>query len=207
MNNDDSLLALMEKIQHKAPEYVALLTATTADEFELAFLPILESALHSLETNAKNFKDLEKEEGLTAALALALSIPGLTVSQEANSNGHVDITINADHCFPMRKKLGEAKVYDGPDWHIKGLNQLMERYTTGREGRGLMISFVKKADIAGLFKKLRTRMDNDLPHQQQKAASDLPLKWSFMTDHAHSCGEVLEVAHVGCNLFVDSLKA
>ena len=33
---------------------------------------------------------------------------------------HVDITITADHCVPVRKKLGEAKIWDGPEYHIKG---------------------------------------------------------------------------------------
>lgn len=205
MNKNESLLALMEKIQQKAPEYVALLTATSLEEFEAAFLPILERAVHGLEVNSKNFTALN-EEGLTAVLAQALSIPGFTVTQETNSNGHVDITIKADHCMPMRQKLGEAKVWDGPAWHLKGVEQLLDKYTTGRETRGLLISYVRTADIAGLILKLRQRMDEELPNQQQKPASDLALKWSFQTDHLHSCGEVLEVAHVGCNLFVNAPK-
>lgn len=206
MNKDESLLALMEKIQQKAPEYVSLLTASSLDEFESAFLPILERALSGLESNSKNYAQL-KEEGLTAVLAQALSIPGFTVTQETNSNGHVDITIVANHCMPMRKKLGEAKVWDGTEWHLKGVEQLLGKYTTGRETRGLVISFVRTADIAGLFKKVRERMDKELPHQQQKPASDLALKWSFQTDHLHPCGEILEVAHVGCNMFVTAPKA
>lgn len=206
MNENESLLALIERIQQKAPEYVALLTANTLEEFEAAFLPILEHAVHHLESNAKNFAPLD-EEGLTAALRGALSIPGVTVTQEANSNGHVDLTIMVDHCVPMRKKLGEAKVWGGAAWHLKGVEQLLQRYTTGRETRGLVISYVKQPGIAGLFKKLREQMDSDLPHQQQSAASDLGLKWGFQTGHAHSCGEVLEVAHVGCNLHVNTPNA
>jgi hypothetical protein len=201
MRSDETLEALIDTVRRRAPEYLDLLTACNDASFEAAFAPLLERALHGLEANGKNFVDLD-EEGLTATLALALSTPGVTVTQETNSNGHVDLTIRADHCFPARIKLGEAKIYDGPEKHFGGLEQLLSRYTTGREGRGLLITYVRKADIAGLLKKLRERMDAELPSQQQGAAADLPIKWSFLTGHAHTCGQMLEVCHVGCNLFV-----
>ena len=126
----------------------------------------LGKAVDVLEQNKKNFDTLD-EEGLSAALAGKLSIPGLTVSQEKHSNGHVDITIEADHCSQVRRKLGEAKIYDGPKYHLKGLEQLLGRYTTGREGRGLLIVYVRKKDITGLVTKLREKMDANLPMKQK----------------------------------------
>jgi len=194
-----TVLDLFDQIQTKAPEYIDLLTADSDSSFESAFVAILERAVHGLESNSKNFQKLD-EEGLTAVLALALSVPGLTVTQETNSNGHVDLTVTADHCVPMRRKLGEAKVYDGPEKHLKGLGQLLGRYTTGREGRGLLISYVKKPGITQYVSNLRGKMDVDLPLQQQGSTKDLPMKWSFLSCHLHSCGEVLEVGHVSCNL-------
>jgi hypothetical protein len=131
-------------------------------------------------------------------------MPGLTVLREAHSNGHVDLTIEALYCVPMRKKLGEAKIYDGPEKHIKGLEQLLTRYTTGREGRGILIEYFRKKDIEGLVKKIRERMDADLPLGQLSATRDHLLKWSFLSTHAHSSGSNLEVGHVGCNLFADA---
>jgi hypothetical protein len=198
-NGSSTLLDFIDQIQRKAPEYIDLLVADTDSSFEAAFAAILEKAVHSLETNGKNFSPLD-EEGLTAVLALALTIPGLTVTQETNSNGHVDLTVVADHCVPMRKKLGEAKIYDGPEKHLKGLAQLLGRYTTGREGRGLLISYVKKSGIAQIVTKLREKMDADKPLLQQGSTSDLPIKWAFLSCHDHSCGEVLEVGHISCNL-------
>src|SRR5215472_6896991 len=92
----DSAAELVERIKRKAPAYLDLLTAETDDEFEAAFVVILEGAIHHLEKNKKNFASLG-EEGLSGALAGTLSVPGLTVTQETNSNGHVDLTIEADH--------------------------------------------------------------------------------------------------------------
>jgi len=203
LKREDSALALIEQIRLKAPAYLDLLTAPNDDEFEKAFDSILEKAVTGLETNAKNFETLD-EVGLTACLIGTLSIPGLTVTAETHSNGHVDLTVNADHCVPARKKLGEAKIFDGPEYHFKGLEQLLGRYSTGREARGLMIVYFRKKDIAGLVKKLPQRMDNDKPCSQQGNSSDHQLKWSFLSSHAHSSGENLEVSHIGCNLFIDT---
>lgn len=198
----DSLLNLVEIMMRKAPEYFDLLTAKSEAEFELAFDTLLGKAVSNLEQNSKNFASLD-EVGLTADLAHSLSMPGLSVTQEAHSNGHVDLTIEADHCVPARRKLGEAKIYNGPEYHVQGLGQLLKRYTTGREGRGLLIVYVRKQNISGLMKKIREKMDAEHPCQQQGDTVDHALKWSFLSSHAHSCGDHLDVSHVGCNLYND----
>jgi hypothetical protein len=199
---DDSLLELYRELQRKAPEYVDLITARTQEEFEKAFVPILEKAVHHLETNKKGFQNLD-EEHLTAVLAASISMPGLVATQETHSNGHVDITITAEHTTPMRKKLGEAKIYDGPEYHIKGLEQLLGRYLTGRETNGLIIEYVQKKDISGLIKKVRERFDKDYPCDQSCDTEDHTLNWAFSSKHKHSCGDDLRVDHVACNLFCD----
>jgi hypothetical protein len=186
-------------LKQKSPEYFNLVTSKSASEFESAFDVLLEKAVSGLEQNKKKFESLD-EDGLSGALALALSMPGLTVTRETNSDGHVDLTIEADHCSPARRKLGEAKIYDGPAYHFMGLEQLLGRYTTGREERGLLIVYVRKPNISGLMKGLRERMDSDLPCKQQGNTADHALKWSFLSAHAHACGDNLEVSHIGCNL-------
>lgn len=205
-NHGSTLLAFAEIMMAKAPEYVDLMAAQSDAEFEKAFDALLEKALHHLETNSKNFAALN-ENGLTAVLAAALTVPGLSVCQEANSNGHVDITISTGLFFPMRKKLGEAKIYGGPEYHLKGLGQLLGRYTTGRESRGLVIAYVRQQNIKGLMASIRTRMDADLPEQQQGKTMDHPCRWHFLSRHLHSSGEVLEVGHAGCNLYVEGVSA
>lgn len=108
----DSLFAFCELLKQKAPALFNLITAKSTPEFEAAFDALLEKAVSGLEQNKKKFESLD-EDGLSSALALALSIPGLTVTRETHSNGHVDLTIEADHCTPTRRKLGEAKI-SGP---------------------------------------------------------------------------------------------
>ncbi len=200
--NENNLLTLFDECKRKAPEYFDLLSSGDDAEFEKAFDALIERAVSQLESDKKAFKNLD-ENGLSSVLTMALSIPGISATRETNSNGHVDITIVADHCTPLRKKLAEAKIYSGPEYHLKGLQQLLGRYTTGREGRGILIVYFRKKNIAGLVKKLRKKMDIDLPFSQQGATSEHTIKWSFLSEHAHSCGNTLEVGHVGCNLYIE----
>jgi hypothetical protein len=100
--------------------------------------------------------------------------------------------------------LGEAKIYDGPEKHINGLEQLLTRYTSGREGRGLLLSYVKKKAVAELMQSVQRRMNTDLPlNQVGSTVQHKTLKWSFLSTHKHSCGDELNVGHVACNLCVD----
>jgi hypothetical protein len=193
--------AFVDLLKRKSPEYLSLLTAQTEEEFEEAFGSLLEAALRRLETNSRNFIGLD-ENGLSAVLAAALEVPGLHVSSEMHSNGHVDLTIDAEHCTPVRRKLGEAKIYDGFSYHVAGLKQLLQRYTTGREGRGLLIVYCRREDIKGKMETLRARMDSSLPCDQQGNTVDHRLRWSFGSAHRHSSGEVCGVDHVGCNLCI-----
>lgn len=199
----DTAHDLVELLRRKSPEYLDLVTAETDQQFEKAFDALLERVLHGLEANKKNFEPLD-EVGLSGVLVLGLNMPGLTATQEAHSNGHVDITIVADHCVPARKKLAEAKIWNGSAYHLKGLKQLLDRYSTGRETRGLVISYCRSKDIKGLFEKLRKTMDDERPCSQSCGTMDHILKWSFLSVHLHSSGEQVEVSHIGCNLCPES---
>ncbi len=195
----DSAEALVRRIERKAPEYFDLLTADSEQDFERAFNAILQRAVQNLETSAVNFEKLN-EVGLSAVLAAGISVPGLTVIQEAHSNGHVDLTIDADHCVPARRKLAEAKIYGGYAYHVKGLEQLLGRYTTGRELGGLLLVFVKKRGIAKLVGELRKEMDAEKPCKQRGPTRDHASKWSFESTHKLATGDPHEVTHVACNL-------
>ncbi|MCB2149199.1 MAG: hypothetical protein KQI81_22145 [Deltaproteobacteria bacterium] len=115
----------------------------------------------------------------------------------------MDLTIEADHCMPARIKLGEAKIYNGPNYHIVGLGQLIGRYTTGREGRGLLIEYVRKPDIKVKMANIRIHLDDRLPLNQSGPSKDHVIKWAFLTEHKHSSGGNVQVGHVGCNLYLE----
>lgn len=201
LKSEDSLEARVSALEKLFPERLDLITARTTVEFEEAFEKVLNKAIQHLEKNSKNFHPLQ-EDGLTAVIVGILnSTKGLTATQESNSNGHVDLTIRADLCEPPRLMLGEAKIFNYYSWHEKGLQQLVQRYSTGREERGLLLVYVKKDDVKGRMEKIRKELDQKLPCNQLKASSDHPRQWSFLTSHKHHSGEEIEVWHLGANLY------
>ena len=134
MPNKNSAAEYISLLEQKAPELLDLFCSENNESFETAFDKLLEKAIIGLQQNCKDYSSLN-ENGLSSVLAQALQMPGLNVQREPSSNGHVDIMITVDHSFPLRIKLIEAKMYDGPAYHIEGLNQLLGRYTTGQETR------------------------------------------------------------------------
>ncbi len=195
----DSLLALFDLLLVKYPGFMKIVASQTDEQFDEGLEGILEMAADHLEKNANHLAPLN-EEAISAFLVAYLSMPGLRATQEAHSNGHVDITIEAEHAPPLRRRLGEAKIYNGPAYHVEGLQQLINRYTTGREGSGLVLEYVKQQGIKDLVAKIRVHMDAERPCVQDGECEDHRIKWAFTSRHHHHSGEILLVLHLNCNL-------
>ena len=192
---------IVDALKRKAPEYLDLVTAKTEAEFNAAFDHLLELAVRRLEASKSDYVTLG-ENALNRTLAGFVNCPGLTVTAETHTNGHVDLTFSAVHSSPIWTKLGEAKLYDGPAYHIKGLEQLLTRYATGRDSTGLMVCYVRVENIAAKLQSIREKMDLNRPVVQTAATYDGNKKWTFRSEHKHSSGEVIDVSHVGVNLYV-----
>jgi hypothetical protein len=182
-------------------ETIDLITSTSEQEFDVAFDNWLIQAISKLEKDKKAFRELS-EDALSSILAAALSTPEMSVTSEQHSNGHVDLTVTLNNSSPKRIKLGEAKIWGGKKYHVEGLGQLLTRYTTGRECRGFVISYVKSKDIKGLFDDLRKFIDSSKPFDLQGLCADHNIRWSFISKHKHNSGELTSISHIGCNLYL-----
>lgn len=199
---DDSLTALIEQLTARLPQLslLKILSADSDREFDIVLEEIIEAAAVHLEKNARHLADCD-EEPISAFLIAYLNMPGLLRAlQEAHSNGHVDITIEAEPSPPVRRRLAEAKIYKGPSYHAKGLEQLVNRYSTGREGAGIMVEYVKKPNIKAYVDRIRKHMDTKKPCDQDGNSEDHRIRWAFSTKHHHTSGEMLRVLHVNCNM-------
>jgi hypothetical protein len=196
-----TLYDLTNQLLQQSPEHLDLFASLTDDEFQIAFDSLLGKALAGLEESKKGFQSLD-EPALSAVLRLAMLVPGLSVALEQHSNGHADLTFESYRLGIARRILGEAKIYDGPKYHIDGVGQLLG-YMTGRELRGLMVVYMRKANGSVLMKKIRDTMDGDKPGDQQGITTSHLLKWAFDSCHLHTCGDNVRISHVACNLYVD----
>lgn len=201
--SESSLFDYIELTKKLSKVTLDLVTAVSEEEFDSAFDNWLMEAVAKLESNKLNYKTLD-ENGLSAVLAATLSTGEISVTQEQHSNGHVDLTVKLNNAFPQRIKLGEAKIWHGKEYHIKGLDQLLNRYTTGRECRGFVISYIRLKDIKGLFEDLRKHMNESKPFHLEGLCEDHNIKWSFLSKHKHNSGELIAVCHIGCNLHIES---
>lgn len=199
---DDTLFCLVEALQRKAPEYCDLLSASSDDAYYTALAQLIQRVIGAMEADRKEMRSMN-ENGLSTILAIGITMPGLIAHRERNSNGHVDITIICDVSIPARHTLVEAKIYRGPTYHIKGVQQLLGRYSTGREGHGFLIVYVQCPGIARIFTRLRNVMDERKPIGQSGPTVPQPAKWVFASTHRHSSGEHIRVCHMGCNLFYE----
>ena len=196
-----TLYDLTDQLRQRSPEHLDLFASHSDDEFQIAFDSLLGKALAGLEESKKGFQTLD-EPTLSAVLRLAMLVPGLSVTLEQHSNGHADLTFESYRLGIARRILGEAKIHDGPKYHIDGVKQLLG-YMTGRELRGLIVVYMRKASGSLLMKKVRDTMDADLPEQQQGKTTPHALKWAFDSRHSHSCGDTVRISHVACNLYVE----
>src|ERR1051326_6406387 len=122
MNNDiDNLADLVDELATRIPEattLLKLLISNTDDEFDELLERIFEDAIDHIERNANHLVD-DNEEKISAYLSARLSILDiLWATQETHCNGHVDITILGRSRSGLRRRLCEAKIYDGPKNHI-----------------------------------------------------------------------------------------
>jgi len=198
---ESNLYNYIELTKRLSRETLDLVTSISNEEFDTAFDNWLTQAVANLEANKLNYQNLD-ENGLSAVLAGSLRTGEISVTQEQNSNGHVDLTFKLNNASPHRIKLGEAKIWRGKEYHAKGLDQILNRYTTGRECRGFVISYVRIKDIKDLFDTLRKYMDEAKPFNLDGLCVDHNIKWSFLSKHRHDSGELISICHLGCNMHI-----
>lgn len=176
-----------------------LFQARTAEDFDDFLDRHFEKCVQRMEAEAHHLKT-DSEEKLSAFLAAALDMPGLAVTREGYSNGRVDLTIRVESTMFPEQRLAEAKIYAGPAYHEQAIEQLISRYSTGRQTRGYIIEYFKDASIAALVLKLRKKADADLPVKQHGVTCDHPMRWAYVSDHLHSSAELINVVHINVNL-------
>jgi len=195
----DALLTWAERYPHLA---LLFNPNGSAEQHDQALERLIDEAIRWLEDHANNFKGA-CEDNLSTSLAGKISMPGLRVVRERNVNGHVDLVIEIEHSYPHRRWLAEAKRWKGNGYHVKGMDQLLNRYTTGRNRSAYVFDYVQKPDIAGKWQGLRDHFDTTRPLGQEGGCSDHPALWAFETRHRHRSGQSVRVVHYGVNLGPD----
>lgn len=195
----DRLDAYFAYIQSVNPAAMRLWIAEDETAFNSAVEDAIEHAILQIESGARlygGFGELQLSHLLSQLLSAA-SVP--TVAEGYN-NGHVDVTVRhpAGKPFVM---LGECKIYGGFKRHCDGCQQLLLRYSSGRSARTFCLDFVQMPEMYDKLKKLREEFDAQRPLDQVDSARGHSIKGGFLTAHRHFTAAIVEVLHIGCNLF------
>jgi hypothetical protein len=182
------------------PALRGILEAGEAEEFDFYLERHIEQCVGEMEAEAHHLNG-DDEEKLSAYLAASIRHPGLGARRESYSNGRVDLTIWQEGVVGGQERLAEAKIYNGPVYHVKALEQLIARYSTGRMRTGYVFEYIKKKGIATLVKGLRDHADSSKPLAQQGDTAAHAMRWAYESHHKHASDELFRVVHVGVNLF------
>lgn len=189
----------LKKLFNWFPELKKLFQFSTPEEFD-EFLDLhFERCVQCMEAEAHHLSD-DHEEKLSAFLAANLRMPGLSVVREGYSNGRVDLTIKLESELSPEQRLVEAKIYGGHAYHVQAIDQLIGRYSTGRQRTGYVVEYVKKPGIANIVARLRKQADDDLPVRQSGPTTAHAMKWAYVSQHLHASEELIRVIHVNINL-------
>jgi hypothetical protein len=201
----DRLDAYFAHVFSKNMPALRVWTATEYGEFCAAVEDAVHMALLEIEAGAREYSVLG-ERALTLMLAQLLTAASVPAVSEGYHNGHVDVIIRHPAELPL-SILGECKIYDGFEYHCKGCEQLLKRYSSGRSPRVLCVDFFRKPAMYEKLDELRAEFDARRPLNQQGGPTTHSIKGAFVTAHIHFTASTVEVLHLGCNVFHPDMRA
>jgi hypothetical protein len=158
----------------------------------------LSAVIGDIERSA-DIRQKDGEERITIDVISGLHRAGYNATHDAYSKGHADITVTQDNFV----WLGEAKIHKDYEWVLKGLKQLLGRYTTGREyGSGLLI-YIRGSNASAVLDEWRRRLEkgNECDLKRTEDA-DKAEKLAFWSIHTHEgCGLAIRTKHLGVSLY------
>lgn len=185
------------------PQAMSLFASATREEFLDAAERCLEKVVGVMERSRATYRKLDERD--LSKLVVELLGDLVPSEAEAHTNGHVDVTIKHPRGLPLRH-ITECKVWNGTEYHVGGMKQVLG-YATGREGRVMLLEFfVRHKRMAFLMNRLRSDLENDGEVKPLRPAADHPaLSGAFSTSHEHPSGNELEIVHFGCHLWDESV--
>lgn len=158
---------------------------------------VIDEAFREIAAGANTIPPEAGETFYNSAVARYCRAQYINVTDDGNNRGHADLKIEST-C----KKfvwLGEGKLWTRPIWALKGIMQLLTRYSTGLEaGYGLLLYFRQD----GMVKRLQD-WSTYLGRLRICVGTSPRGAGDFASDHNHSAGVQVTIRHVGLNMYFD----
>lgn len=196
--SDESLHAYVAKLESVNPAALQVFASEDEGQFLEAVEGALAAAIGHVESGARRLSTLD-EQGLSWILVKLLVAASIRATAEGYHNGHVDVTVEHER-LPLIY-LGECKIHDGYEWHLKGCTQVLDRYSSGRASRTFVLDFFKAKGMYEKLNALMGRFKTERPLRQQGDPRGHALKGAFVSTHMHWTETPVEILHIGCNTY------
>lgn len=181
-------------------------------DYSRAFIvDLIQVTIPQLEKLAKNNLH-STEDAITDKIYLAMR-PGYPVlHREADSCGHVDLTLSLP-AYPIEVLYGEAKIVDDKrhyEWYITGLGKLIKKYNRGRLQLGLFLCYCRKPNLSTHLDSYINNITTNNAfgcissiHASAHSMESLDMTTARITRHTTE-GRVIDIVHVWANFHVAS---
>lgn len=199
--DDHSLASLKRLIRRQGVEWlqasVEILAPPDLETFIKRLYLEIDAILRRFEETA-NLRQGDVEDRLNTDLVLLLRQRGYNANREEDHRGHTDILVRQD----QHKWIGEGKIHRSYNDLVKGLRQLLTRYTTGREQYVGLIIYILNQNAKQVMRTWRDRLEKRLECGFHKAYEDPDNSLVFWSLHEHKgSGLELLTRHIGVSLF------
>lgn len=196
----------------KLEEFLENIDPQGFEEFCRSVQLTLNSAIQSIEKNADKYYNLSEEQ-LSTTISLLIERSGYKTKNEPSNRGHIDIFVEKDGY----EWFIEAKIAYNNNKIFEGLLQLTSRYLTNQKSACLLLYFKKrdvKSDFTNWMKFIEEKewaiyaKENDIYEDCDFSFKNTVIKskstcfgYGFMSDLKTTAGEVVDIYHVGVNLY------
>lgn len=168
------------------------------EEFIEILYKDLEFVIACIERSA-NHRRTDLEDRITSDIINMLEQKAYDVSHDEDQRGHVDITVKKNGF----KWIGEAKIHNGYDWLIKGMEQL-QRYNTGRIVNTGFLIYLRNRNANRIINEWKEVLRNNSVCHFKNIIEENGIHLRFTSVHEHDgSGLDIKIKHFAVLLYYE----
>lgn len=180
-NGSLEYIAAFEDLVPEIGDFASRLLIKNYQDFINRLYVNIDKIISELQKNPEILQH-DSEDRLSISIKSSLNSMGYKASHDQKIGGHCDLIVEGRYNWIW---IGEAKIYNGYQYLMKGFNQLTTRYSTGdlNQNHGGLIIYIKKLNAAEIMNK----WGDTLKEEGITNISDCNIrpKLSFYSQHLH----------------------
>jgi hypothetical protein len=195
MNREKLVEASLKRLLTEMPaseleHLVARRGNVSAKDYLDALARDIQTAVKRLESKASKYHR-DDEEKLTGFIAERLEAQGHQAECEADNNGHVDLKVTKPQLGVLY--LAEAKIHTSYPKNVKGMLQLLTRYSSGKDPLAGFLLYIRSPGAKRIVDTWRSKVR--CKRLSCTNVTSVLRPGYFESTHKHTSGHELSVGH------------